>query len=73
MIEHYTYRVSWSTEDQEHVDLCAEFPSLSWLAKSPEEALNGIMKLVDEVVKGMQANNQSVPEAIADRDFSGEF
>ena len=30
-IDRYTYRVTWSEEDQEHVGLCAEFPSLSWL------------------------------------------
>jgi len=29
---HYTYRVTWSSYDNEHVGLCAEFPSLSWLA-----------------------------------------
>ena len=42
--EKYTYRVTWSEEDQEHVGLCAEFPSLSWLAASTGEALNGITK-----------------------------
>jgi hypothetical protein len=27
-INHYTYRVTWSAEDNEHVGLCTEFPSL---------------------------------------------
>ena len=27
--DHFTYRVTWSPEDREHVGLCAEFPSLS--------------------------------------------
>ena len=26
--DHYTYRVTWSEEDQEYVGLCAEFPQL---------------------------------------------
>ena len=43
-INYYTYRVTWSSEDNEHVGLCAEFPSLSWLAPSPEKALSGIRK-----------------------------
>jgi len=30
----YTYRVTWSEEDAEYVGLCAEFPSLSWLAQT---------------------------------------
>jgi hypothetical protein len=27
--DHFTYRVTWSAEDGEHVGLCVEFPSLS--------------------------------------------
>lgn len=46
----YTYRVTWSPDDQEHVGLCAEFPSLSWLAASPEDALAGIRTLVREIL-----------------------
>ena len=36
--DRYTYRVTWSEEDHEHVGLCAELPSLSWLASTPEAA-----------------------------------
>jgi len=25
-LDRYTYRVTWSEEDEEHVGLCAEFP-----------------------------------------------
>ena len=39
--DHYTYRVTWSEEDGEYIGLCAEFPSLSWLAAEPEAALSG--------------------------------
>jgi predicted HicB family RNase H-like nuclease len=75
ILEHdrYTYRVSWTEEDQEYVGLCAEFPSLSWLAPSPEDALLGIRQLVAEVVVDMKANNESVPEPMVLRDFSGKF
>ncbi len=41
-IKHYTYRVTWSPDDGEHLGLCAEVPSLSWLASTPEAALRGI-------------------------------
>lgn len=43
-----TYSVSWSEEDQEYVGLCSEFPSLSWLAPTPEDALAGIRRLVQD-------------------------
>lgn len=71
--DYYTYRVLWSEEDQEHVALCAEFPSLSWLAPSPESALKGIRKTVAEVVADMQENGEKIPEPLATRKFSGKF
>jgi predicted HicB family RNase H-like nuclease len=71
--DRYTYRVTWSEEDQEHVGLCAEFPSLSWLASSPEAALHGIRTVVAKVIKDMHTNGESVPEPLASRHFSGNF
>ena len=61
----YTYRVTWSEDDNEYVGLCAEFPSLSWLARTPETALKGIRKLVADVLKDMGINGETVPEPIA--------
>jgi predicted HicB family RNase H-like nuclease len=69
----YTYRVTWSEEDQEHVGLCAEFPSVSWLASSPEAALRGIRTVVAKVVKDMRANGETIPEALSTRRYSGKF
>jgi predicted HicB family RNase H-like nuclease len=71
--DRYTYRVTWSEEDEEHVGLCAEFPSLSWLAKDPDAALRGIRKLVQEVVSDMRKEDESIPEPIALKQYSGKF
>jgi predicted HicB family RNase H-like nuclease len=71
--DHYTYRVTWSEDDREHVGLCTEFSSLSWLAKTPELALKGIRSLVAEVVEDLKANNESVPKPIASKQYSGKF
>jgi predicted HicB family RNase H-like nuclease len=71
--DRYTYRVTWSEEDQEHVGLCAEFPSLSRLAASPEAALRGIRTVVAEAVKDMQSNGENTPEPLALHRFSGKF
>jgi predicted RNase H-like HicB family nuclease len=57
--DHYTYRVTWSEDDNEYVGLCVEFPILSWLAKTPEAALKGIRKIVADVVVDMQKNRNS--------------
>ena len=72
-IDRYTYRVTWSEEDGEHVGLCAEFPSLSWLDKSAEKALIGIRKLVQTSVRELAANKEPIPEPISARSFSGKF
>ena len=72
-IKHYTYRVTWSPEDDEHLGLCAEFPSLSWLAKTPEAVLKGIGKVVADVVADMQASGEPVPQPMAEKHYSGEF
>ena len=71
--DRYTYRVTWSEDDHEYVGLCVEFPGLSWLAGTPEEALNGIRKVVADVVKDMRSNREAVPEAIACKRYSGKF
>ena len=71
--DHYTYRVTWSEDDSEYVGLCVEFPSLSWLARTPEAALRGIRKVVGEVVKDMQEKSETVPEPLASKHYSGKF
>lgn len=71
--DRYTYRVTWSEEDEEYVGVCAEFPSLSWLAGEPEEALRGIRQVVADVVTDMRANDEEIPLPLAIRAYSGKF
>ena len=70
--DRYTYRVIWSQEDEEHVGLCAEFPSLSWLASTPEDALRGIRDVIAEVVLDLQASNEPCPEPLSEKRYSGK-
>ena len=71
--DRFTYRVTWSEDDNEYAGLCAEFPGLSWLAKTPELALKGIRKVVDNVVKDMDKHGETVPAPISSRHYSGKF
>ena len=71
--DRYTYRVTWSDDDNEYVGLCAEFPSLSWLAGNPETALKGMRKLVEDVLIDMQKEGETIPEPIACKKYSGKF
>ncbi len=71
--DHYTYRVTWSEEDREYVGLCAEFPSLSWLAGTHEAALRGIRKVVADVIRDLRRNREEIPVPLAKRHYSGKF
>ncbi len=72
-IFHYTYRVTWSVEDDEFVATCLEFPSLSWLAPTQVDALTGLETLITEIVQDMTAHQEPVPHPLAERAFSGKF
>lgn len=73
ILDRYTYRVTWSEEDGEHIGLCAEFPSLSWLDSTPEKALAGIRKLVKSVLNDMSKSGEDAPEPISLQNYSGKF
>ena len=72
-LDRYTYRLTWSEEDGEHVGLCAEFPSLSWLDSTPEKALSGIRKVVKEVLTDITESGEIIPEPISLKNYSGKF
>ena len=69
--DHYAYRTTWSAEDEAHVGLCAEFPSLTWLAATPDEALSGVRRLVRSCLADMRANGEPVPEPLAEHPTLG--
>jgi predicted HicB family RNase H-like nuclease len=71
--DRYTYRITWSPDDQEYIGLCVEFPSLSWLAESLEASLDGIRKIVAEVVQDMSSKGESPPLPLSSKKFSGKF
>lgn len=72
-VSHYTYRVAWSSEDDEFVATVAEFPSLSWLAPSQFGALEGLQTLLADVVVDMKEQGEDVPEPLSERSYSGKF
>ncbi len=59
--DRYTYRVIWSEEDQRHVALVDEFPSLSYLAPTIIDAMHGMMKMVTDVLADMEMSQESPP------------
>ena len=59
---------------REHLGVCVEFPSVSWLAPDPGEALSGIRKVVRGVLADMRESRESPPEPLADHPaYSGRL
>jgi predicted HicB family RNase H-like nuclease len=71
--DRYTYRITWSEDDEEYVGLCAEFPRLSWLARNPEDTLRGIRRIVAKAVADMRKNREDPPSPLSNRPYSGKF
>ncbi len=71
-IDNYTYRVMWSEDDHDIVGLCAEFPGLSWLAPSSQEAFQGIYNVIGECVEDMMQQGEDIPQPLAMRQSSGK-
>lgn len=59
--EPYMYFVRWSDDDKEFVATCPSFPFMSYLADSPDKALQGLTDAVDLVCQDMMANGEELP------------
>jgi predicted HicB family RNase H-like nuclease len=71
--DRYTYRITWSEEDREFVGLCIEFPSLSWLAETPQAALQGIRRVVKKALQDMKGSGELPPIPLSGKSYSGKF
>ena len=69
----YTYRVFWSEKDEDFVGLCAEFPGLSWLDENQQTAFTGIVNLVQNCIRDLEANRDPVPTSLSKKQYSGKF
>lgn len=68
-ITRYTYKVSWSEDEQQYVATVAEFPSLSWPAPDSRSAYIGILDAVGKLVDEMEAEGKDLPTPLGERDF----
>lgn len=64
--ELYSFEVFWSEDDGEYVARLARadevtycpFPSLSWLDKSPVQALLGLIRLIEDTEEEIEKEDQ---------------
>ncbi len=76
--DHYTYRVTWSPEDGEHVGLCAEIPVVELACAisgtgAGGNSTGGAQAVSRTAVADMRAAGEHVPEPLAERRYSGHF
>lgn len=72
-MNHYSYAVRWSDEDQAFIALCPEFPGLSAFGESAAEALEQIEVAVGLAVETHQAEGWPLPQVQAVSQYSGQF
>lgn len=68
---HYSYRVQWSPDDDEHIATVLEFPGLSWLDSHQNHALESLVHLVDGVIDDLVSNDEVVPQPFSELYCSG--
>lgn len=49
LVEFFPYIVTWSDEDKEYVAICPSYPSLSYIAATEADALNGLKDLMADI------------------------
>ena len=69
----YSYRISFSKEDDEFVATVLEFPLLSYLDKTQTGALEGINEVVRKAMEIYAEDGQELPEPLALKKYSGKF
>lgn len=69
----YSYRVSWSQEDEAFVGTVAEFPGLSFVGDSQTEALHGIVSTVEDALAILSEEGRTPPVPFGERRYSGHL
>lgn len=69
----YSYRIDWSVEDEAYVGSCLEFPSLSAVEDTREDALKEITNVVKSSLEWMLEEGETIPEPLNLKTYSGKL
>jgi len=69
----YGFRVLWSEEDEGYVAICPEFPGVSALGHTPEEAIREIRKALDLAIASYRDFKWLLPDPEVLSDYSGKL
>jgi predicted HicB family RNase H-like nuclease len=71
--EYYSYSVEWSEEDACFLGRVVEFPSLSGIGDTSEDALREIKFVTSFVIDDLHSQGESVPEPLSLLKYSGRL
>jgi predicted HicB family RNase H-like nuclease len=72
-VNHYTYRVEWSPDYDEYLGCCLELPFVQERAATAHDALTAVTAAVDQRVAEMRESDQTPPEPLSERRYTGTF
>ena len=69
----YSAHVQWSDLDNEFVATSPEFPGLSALGASADEAVSALTEAIEVAVDALRADGEPIPEPRLLAPYSGQF
>ncbi len=69
----YSFVLQWSEEDEEYVAVVPEFPGVSALAETPEEATSQAKEVAESWLATLKEEGRSLPEPRLLATFSGQL
>ena len=73
MIRGYGARVRWSDSDGGYVATCPEFPGLSGVAESADDALTELREALEMAVAALEEDGEPLPAPRTVAGYSGQF
>lgn len=72
-LQNYSFDVRWSEEDREYVATSLEFPGLSGLGRTAEEAVTELRAAMEVAVEAFVEDGEGVPEPLLLHEYSGQI
>lgn len=69
----YSFSVGWSEEDGSYIALCPEFPGLSGIGDTVEEAIAELQVALQGAIETYQAEGWPLPEPHLQAQYSGKL
>jgi len=71
-MQKYSFNITWSDLDQNYVALCPEFPDLSGLGATPEQAVAELQVALELAIETYQEEGWPLPEPRSQQHYSGK-